>query len=165
MDHTFAVPGVGQDIASGADDQAATIINEMRIFAAPVDPSHVGLVLDGPRLQKSDPVLNTPHGPVGDDGQQLRAPLGGDSKMFRKPKVITYEGRHDETAPPKVDDLVARRIMFCFASEGKRLQLAVAGDLDSIGREGNGLVASLAMGSGSHKPTENEGLQALGRPC
>src|SRR5437867_13414195 len=99
-------------------------------------------------------MLDTLDRPVGDDDHELRSGSRRFAEVFREPEVVTNKRRNHEALPGKDHHLFARLVMVGFASEGERLQLAVARDLPSFWAEDDRLVGPLAVGLGRHETAE-----------
>src|SRR5437868_7144068 len=89
----FLFTRVGENFAVGIDDDASAIVLIGRFGSGAVDPNHIGKILDRPRLQERNPMMNALHRPIGNHYQQFRSAARSSSEDFRKPQVITNRRR------------------------------------------------------------------------
>src|SRR2546423_11441391 len=124
------------------DDQTSPAIREIWIRSGAIYSDDIGLILNGARLQKDDPVLNALDRPTRDYGEQLRLAMDRGPKQFWKTKVIADKRRYQAVLPVEDHDFLTRFVMLRFAAEAEGLAFAVAGDFLPLRRKDHRLVAT-----------------------
>src|SRR6266576_460765 len=120
----------------------------IRIVADAIHTDDAGLILNRPRLQQPNPVLNPLLRPVCDHDKKF-GPVRrrGLAKDFREAQVVTNERRDGAIAPAKNRRPLSRCVMLSLSTRREWLHLGVEGDQFSGGRKHQRFVACLAIAS------------------
>ncbi len=151
--------GVEEDFAQWIEDEAASGVGMGWVLAAAVDADDEGLVFDGAGAEEGDPMVDAGGGPIGDDGEELGPAADGLAEGLGEAEVVADQGGDLEFLPGKEGDLVAGGIMEVFAAEGEGMEFGEASEEGSLGVEGQGLVAGLAVrAAGGHAGDERDAV-------
>src|SRR5262245_60856534 len=99
--------------------------------------------------------------PIRDHCEQLRAALSRQTKNFRKTQIVADERRNYTIMPGERHNLSAANIMFRFAPEAERINLAVAREKLAVRPESDRLVSSAPFWADGDNPAQNENAKRL----
>jgi len=136
-------PGLGEDLALGADDETRTGIGEVGIAAGAVHADDIGKILDSARAEEGDPVIDPDDGPVRDHDKELSTERGRFTEWLGKAEVVTDERRDLPSIDFENDALFASGVVIGLMGEREGVAFAVAGDFAAIGSEADRFVRSI----------------------
>ena len=104
------------------------------------------------------------HGPVGNDGEQLRALQHRGSEQLGKPQIVANKRGAGESAPGESHHFRPRRVMVRLGAESEWLHFCIARQLTPVGGNDYGLIPRTAIRSRGDQSGHDRHAQFPRRP-